>query len=147
MVEEGIEELKTVLAADGNWARDTGTRKTPLDAYGHVILRMKELVDESDWPAMERKYHQLSGRNWERGHVLDIDQMETAIREVISNNSGEDAIKAFSKFRFSEAIGISKQVVKMAEMLDEFFPEESHIKTYRKNSNGDKITPHEPMYT
>ena len=32
-VEEGIEELKTVLAADGNWARDTGTRKTPLDAY------------------------------------------------------------------------------------------------------------------
>ena len=54
-VEEGIEELKTVLAADGNWARDTGTKKTPLDAYGHVALRMKELVDESDWPAMERK--------------------------------------------------------------------------------------------
>ena len=61
-VEEGIEELKNVLAADGNWARDTGTRKTPLDAYGHVILRMKELVHEADWPAMERKYHQLSGR-------------------------------------------------------------------------------------
>ena len=46
-VEEGIEELKTVLVADGNWARDTGTRKTPLDAYGHIILRMKELVHEA----------------------------------------------------------------------------------------------------
>ena len=26
-VEEGIEELKTVLAADGRWARETGTKK------------------------------------------------------------------------------------------------------------------------
>ena len=105
---------------------------------------MKELVDESDWPAMERKYYQLSGRKWETGHVLDIDHMEASIREVISKNSGEDAIKAFSKFRFSETIGISKQVVRM---VDEFFPKESQIKTYGKNSNGDKITPHEPMYT
>ena len=40
-VEEGIEELKMVLAADGSWARETGTRKTPLDAYGHITLRMK----------------------------------------------------------------------------------------------------------
>ena len=101
-VEEGIGELKTVLAADGSWARETGTRKTPLDAYGHITMRMKELVDESDWPAMERKYYQLSGRKWERGHVLDIDHMETSIREVIRKNSGEDAIKAFSKFRFSK---------------------------------------------
>ena len=120
-VEEGIGELKTVLAADGRWARETGTRKTPLDAYGHITMRMKELVDESDWPAMERKYYQLSGRKWERGHVLDIDHMEASIREVISKNSGEDAIKAFSKLRFSEMIGISKHVVKMAEMVDEFF--------------------------
>ena len=53
---------------------------------------------------------------------MDIDQMETAIREVISKDSGEDAIKAFSKFRFSETEGLSKQVVEMAEMVDEFFP-------------------------
>ena len=55
-------------------------------------------MHEADWPAMERKYHQLSGRTWGRGHVLEIDHMETAIREVISKNSGENAIKAFSKF-------------------------------------------------
>ena len=35
-VEEGIEELKIILAADGRWASESGTRKTPLDAYGHV---------------------------------------------------------------------------------------------------------------
>ena len=31
-VEEGIEELKIILAANGRGARETGTRKTPLDA-------------------------------------------------------------------------------------------------------------------
>ena len=62
-VEEGIEELKIILAADGRWARETGTRKTPLDAYGHVTTRMKELVHESNHPEMERAYSQISGRN------------------------------------------------------------------------------------
>ena len=47
-VEEGIEELKIILAADGRWARETGTIKIPLDAYGHVTTRMKELVHESN---------------------------------------------------------------------------------------------------
>ena len=88
---------------------------------------MKELVDESDWPAMERKYYQLSGKKWEMGHVLDIDNMETSIRQVISKNSDEDAIKAFSKCRFSETEGISKQVVKMAEM-----GEAAHSIAYKK---------------
>ena len=31
-------------------------------------------------------------------------------------------------------------------MVDEFFPEESHIIAYKKNLNG-KIVPDEPMYT
>ena len=66
----------------------------------HVVMRIKELIHENDWPKMERKYHQLSGRIWGRGHELDIDHMETAIKEVINKNSGENAIKAFSKFRF-----------------------------------------------
>ena len=73
---------------------------------------MKELVHESNWDEMERAYSQISGRKWERGHELNIDHMEAAIREVISKNSGEDAIKAFSEFRFSETMGISKQVAK-----------------------------------
>ena len=74
-VEEGIEELKIILAADGRWARETGTKKIPLDAYGHVTTRMKELVHESDHPEMERAYSQLSGRKWERGHEMAIDHM------------------------------------------------------------------------
>ena len=41
-VEEGIDELKAILAANGRWARKTGTRKAPLDAYGHITSRMKE---------------------------------------------------------------------------------------------------------
>ena len=55
---------------------------------------------------------------------MRIGYIETAIKEVISKNSGENAIKAFSKFRFSETEGLSKQVLEMAEMVDEFFPEE-----------------------
>ena len=50
--------------------------------------------------------------------------MEAAIREIISKNSGENAIKAFSEFRFSEAMEISKPVAKMAYMVDEYFLEE-----------------------
>ena len=51
-VEEGIEELKIILAADGRWARESGTKKTPLDGY--VTSRMKDLVHESNWDDMER---------------------------------------------------------------------------------------------
>ena len=47
---------------------------------------MKELVHESDHPEMERAYTQLSGRKWERGHVLLIEHMEKAIREIINKN-------------------------------------------------------------
>ena len=75
-VEEGIEELKIILAADGRWASESGTRKTPLDAYGHVTSQMKELVHKSNRSEMERAYSQISGRKWERGHELDIDHME-----------------------------------------------------------------------
>ena len=50
--------------------------------------------------------------------------MEAAIREVISKNLGEDAIKAFSGVKFSETVGISKQVVKMAKRVVGWFPEE-----------------------
>ena len=35
----------------------------------------------------------------------------------------------------------------MADLVDEFYPEDSHIKAYKKNSNGEKTIPHEPMYT
>ena len=78
-VEEGIEELKIVLAADGKWARESGTKTTSLDAYGC----MDEGVDEANWPDMERAYAQVSGRKWERGHEFNIDHMEAAIRELI----------------------------------------------------------------
>ena len=44
------------------WARETGTRKTPVDAVGQGTTRMKELVHESDWPEMERAYSQLLGK-------------------------------------------------------------------------------------
>ena len=107
---------------------------------------MKELVHEADWKAMERKYHQLSGRIWGRSHELDIDNMEAAIKEVINKNSGENAIKAFSKFRFSETEGLSNQVLEMAEMVDEFFQEETEITAYKKDTNG-KMMPDGPMYT
>ena len=137
-VEEGIEELKIILAADGRWARETGTRKIPLDAYGHATARMKELVHESNHPEMERAYSQISGRKWERRHEMNIDHMESAIKEIINKNSSENAIKKFSEFRFSETIGISKQVVNMAKMVDDFFSEEMQIKTYEKDANGDQ---------
>ena len=77
---------------------------------------------------------------------MEIGYMETAIKEVISKNSGENAIKAFSKFRFSETEGLSKQVLEMAEMVNEFFPEESNIIAYKKDTNG-KMMPDGPMYT
>ena len=60
---------------------------------------------------MERTYSQLSGRKWERGHEMDIDTMESAIKEIINKKSSETAIKKFSEFRFSESMGISKQVI------------------------------------
>ena len=104
--------------------------KMPLDAYGHVTSRMKELVHESNWSEMERAYAQIFGKKWERGHELDIDHMELAIKEIINKNSGENAIKKFSEFRFSDIMGISKQVDSMAKMVDDFFPEEMQIKAY-----------------
>ena len=129
-VEEGIEELKVILATDGRW--ETGKKKISLDAYGHVTTRMKELVHESDHPEMERAYSQLSGRKWERGHELLIEHMEKAIREVINKSSAENAIKKFSEFRFSKTRGISNQVIDMANMVDEFFHEEMQVVTYKK---------------
>ena len=101
-VEEGIEELKIILVADGRW--ETGKRKIPLETYGHVTTRMKELVHESNHPEMERAYSQISGRKWERGHEMNIDHMESAIKKIINKNSAENAIKKFSEFRFSEAL-------------------------------------------
>ena len=90
---------------------------------------MKELVHESDHPEMERAYSQLSGRKWEKGHELLIEHMEKAIREIINKNWAENAIKKFSEFRFSEARGISSQVINMTNMLDEFFHEEMQVVT------------------
>ena len=58
-----------------------------------------------------------------------IEHMEVAIKEVLIKNSAENAIKKFSEFRFSEAKGISKQVIDMANMVDEFFYEEMQVKT------------------
>ena len=91
---------------------------------------MKELVHESDHPEMQRAYSQLANRKWERGHVLKIEHMETAIREIINKNSAEIAMKRFSEYRFSEARGISGQIV-----VDEFFHEEMQLITYEKRAN------------
>ena len=124
------------MAADGRW--ETGKKKIPLDAYGHATTRMKELVHEADHPEMERAYSQLSSRKWERGHEMIIEHMEVAIKEVLIKNSAENAIKKFSEFRFSEAKGMSKQVIDMANMVDEFFHEEMQVKTYEKEVNGEK---------
>ena len=85
--------------------------KEPLDSYGHITTRMKELVHESDHPEMQRAYSQLASRKWERGHVLKIEHMEKAIREIINKNSAESAMKRFSEFRFTEQRGLSSQVV------------------------------------
>ena len=81
-VEMGIDDLKTVLAADGRVV--PGAVTAPLDSYGHITTRMKELVHESDHPVMQRAYAQLAGRRWERGHILKIEHMEKAIREIIN---------------------------------------------------------------
>ena len=136
-VELGIEDLKVVLAADGRWP--TGALTAPLDSYGHITTRMKELVHESDHPEMQRAYSQLANRKWERGHVLKIEHMEKAIREIINKNSAEIAMKRFSEFRFSEQRGISSQLVDMANMVDEFFHEEMQVITYEKKANGDEV--------
>ena len=93
------------------------------------------MVDEANWPDMERAYIQVSGRKRERGHALNIAHMEEAIREVKNKNSGEIAIKNFGEFRFSESIGISKQVDAMSRMVDEFFPEEMTIKTHEYDAH------------
>ena len=87
-------------------------------------------MHESDHPEMQRAYSQLVNRKWERGHVLKIEHMETAIREIINKNSAEIAMKRFSEYRFSEARGISSQVIDMANMVDEFFNEEMQLITY-----------------
>ena len=145
-VEEGIEELKNVIAADGSWARATDAKTTPLDAYGHIVTRIRELIHEDDWPKMERKYCQLSGKKWGRNQVMKISHIETAIREVICQNSGENAIIAFSKFRLSETESLSKQMLELGEMVNEFFPEESKIIAYKKDINGEMV-PEGPMYT
>ena len=46
--------------------------------------------------------------------------------------------KKFSEFRFSETVGISKQVDGLARIVDDFFPEEIQIKTYEYDANGMK---------
>ena len=99
---------------------------------------MKELVDEANWPDMERAYTQVSGRKWERGHALNIDHMEEAIREVINKNSGEIAIKKFGEFRFSESIGISKQSSELVSPNQETMkakPDDDASYTINKNAN------------
>ena len=133
-VEMGIDDLKTVLAADGRVV--PGAVTAPLDSYGHITTRMKELVHESDHPVMQRAYAQLAGRRWERGHILKIEHMEKAIREIINKNSAEIAMKRFSDFRFSELRGLSSQIVDMANMVEEFFHEEMQVISYEKDANG-----------
>ena len=114
-----------------------GELTAPLDSYGHITQRMKELVHENDHPAMQRAYAQLAGRRWERGHVLKVEHMEKAIREIINKNSAEIAMKKFSDFRFSEKRGLSSQIVDMANMVEEFFQEEMQITAYEKDINGE----------
>ena len=63
---------------------------------------------------------------------MKIEHMEKAIREIINKNSAEIAMKRFSEYRFSEARGISGQIVDMANMVDEFFHEEMQLITYEK---------------
>ena len=133
----GIDDLKTVLAADGRVV--PGAVTAPLDSYGHITTRMKELVHESDHPVMQRAYAQLAGRRWERGHILKIEHMEKAIREIINKNSAEIAMKRFSDFRFSELRGISSQIVDMANMVEEFFHEDMQVITYEKKANGEEV--------
>ena len=111
-----------------------------------MVTRIRELIHENDWPKMERKYYQLSGKKWGRNQVMEISHIEMAIREVICQNSGENAIIAFSKFRLSETESLSKQMLELGEMVTEFFPEESNIIAYKKDINGE-IVPDGPMYT
>ena len=87
---------------------------------------------------MEGGYTRVSGKNIQRAHALNMDHMVEAIREVINKNSGEHALKKFGDFRFSELVGISKQVSEVARMVDEFFPEEMVIRTNEYDGNGRK---------
>ena len=59
----------------------------------------------------------LAGRRWERGHVMKVEHMEKAIREVINKNSAEIAMKKFDDFRFSEKRGLSSQIVDSGGIL------------------------------
>ena len=135
-VEMGIEDLKTNLIADGRLV--PGATKTHLDHYGHVTQRMLELVHENDHPAMKRTYAQLAKHKWERGHEVNIENMEKAIREIINKNSAELAMKKFDEYRFSEKIGLSSQLVDVANMVEEFYQDEMQIIAYEKSGTGEE---------
>ena len=61
-VEMGIDDLKVVLVADGRLV--PGAVTAPLDSYGHIITRMKELVHESDHPEMIKSSFLTLGCNY-----------------------------------------------------------------------------------
>ena len=136
-VQMGIEDLKVNLIADGRLV--PGELTAPLDSYGHITQRMKELVHENDHPAMIRTYAQLAGRRWERGHKLVVEHMEKAIRDIINKNSAEIAMKKFDDFRFSEKRGLSSQIVDVANTVEEFFQEEMQITAYEKDKDGEAM--------
>ena len=74
---------------------------TSIDDYGYILARKRELVDEANWPDMERAYTRVSGKKWQRAHALNIDHMMEGIREVINKNSGEIALKKFGQMNMT----------------------------------------------
>ena len=73
--------------------------------------------------------------------------MEAAIKELINKNAGESAIREFSEFRFEPNVAISKQVISMSRMVDEFYPEEMEIRAYEKDHSGKPKVHRNPLFT
>ena len=83
---EGLEELELVLISDGKY--DGTNRIMSIEDFGHIVARMRELVDEANWVDMEGGYIQASGKTKKRPHALNLDHASEAIKGVINNKQG-----------------------------------------------------------
>ena len=60
------------------------------------MIRLKELIDISDFDAMASHYARASGgKTFKKAHEINIKHVEEAIKGIINKNSDEISIKKY----------------------------------------------------
>ena len=97
--------------------------------FGHIVARLKELLDKSDMEDFQNSYLRVSeGKSFDVSHTINMTHVLEALSSIINKNSGEQAIKKFLELRVLNDKGVSKQVDGYRRLAGDILPEKLSIK-------------------